>query len=48
MFWESLESLDVGRLGYVVVALFVATWVVSLTVWKTRRIEERWATINSP
>jgi high-affinity nickel-transport protein len=48
MFWESLESLDVGRLGYFVVALFVATWIVSLTVWKTRRIEQRWATMNSP
>jgi uncharacterized membrane protein len=26
----------------VVVALFVVTWGVSLLLWRTRRIEERW------
>jgi high-affinity nickel-transport protein len=34
---------DLNELGYVVVALFVLTWAVSAIVWKTRRIEERWA-----
>ena len=38
-----LETLNLGNLGYLVVALFVATWLLSLTVWKTRRIEQRWA-----
>jgi nickel/cobalt transporter (NiCoT) family protein len=41
-FWRLLASLDLSRLGYIVVALFVATWLLSLTVWKTRRIEQRW------
>ncbi len=41
-FWRALEQLDFGRLGYLVVALFLATWLLSLLVWKTRRIEERW------
>jgi len=27
----------------VIVGLFVVTWAVSLTVWKTSRIEERWS-----
>lgn len=35
--------LDLNQLGYVVVALFVLTWAASAIVWKTRRIEERWA-----
>jgi high-affinity nickel-transport protein len=35
--------LDFGTLGYGIVGLFVLTWVVSGVVWKTRRIEERWA-----
>ncbi len=30
-------------LGYVVVAMFVATWALSVVLWKTRRIEERWS-----
>jgi hypothetical protein len=24
------------------VAMFIATWAVSVVLWKTRRIEERW------
>lgn len=38
----TLTSLDFGEIGYVVVALFVATWAVSAVLWRTRRIEERW------
>jgi high-affinity nickel-transport protein len=44
-FWSFLDGLDFGRLGYVVVGLFVATWLCSITVWKTRRIEQRWGSL---
>ena len=44
-FWRLLASLDLGRLGYVVVGLFVATWLFSLTLWKTRRFEQRWSAL---
>jgi high-affinity nickel-transport protein len=37
-----LRILDLGKLGYLVVALFVATWAISLVYWKARRVEERW------
>jgi nickel/cobalt transporter (NiCoT) family protein len=43
--WSLLASLDLGRLGYVVVGLFAATWLCSLTLWKTRRIEQRWSAL---
>ena len=33
---------DISRLGYVVVALFAATWLVSAVVWKVRGVERRW------
>ena len=33
---------DLARLGYLVVGLFVVTWVVSAAVWKVRGIERRW------
>jgi nickel/cobalt transporter (NiCoT) family protein len=42
-FWAFLDDLDFGTIGYVVVALFVATWAASLVIWKARRIEERWS-----
>ncbi|HLX31632.1 MAG TPA: HoxN/HupN/NixA family nickel/cobalt transporter [Gaiellaceae bacterium] len=44
-FWRVLTSVDLGHVGYLVVALFVATWLLSVTVWKTRRIEERWGAL---
>jgi high-affinity nickel-transport protein len=34
--------LDLGKVGYLVVALMFATWAVSLVYWKARRMEERW------
>ncbi len=37
-----LDSLDFETLGYGIVALFVLTWAMSVTIWKPRRIEERW------
>jgi high-affinity nickel-transport protein len=42
-FWGWLGSLDFEILGYVIVGLFVLTWVVATAVWKLRRIEDRWA-----
>ncbi len=44
-FWSLLKSLDLGRLGYLVVGLFLATWLCSITVWKTRRVEQRWGAL---
>jgi high-affinity nickel-transport protein len=35
-------------MGYGVVGLFVATWAVSVVVWKKRRIEERWSSSLVP
>src|SRR5690349_3617348 len=43
--WSFLGNLDFGHIGYVVVAMFVATWTFSLIVWKTRRIESRWSSM---
>jgi len=43
--WEFVEGIDLGQLGYLVVALFVSTWLLSLTVWKTARIEQRWGSL---
>src|SRR3954454_2568435 len=35
-------GLDFETLGYVILGLFVLTWLVASLVWKLRRIEERW------
>ena len=41
--WAWLNRLDFETLGYAIVAMFLATWLVSAAVWKLRRIEDRWA-----
>jgi nickel/cobalt transporter (NiCoT) family protein len=35
--------LDLNLVGYAIVALFLAAWVVALAVWRFGRIEEKWA-----
>jgi high-affinity nickel-transport protein len=37
-----ISELDLNVVGYVIVGLFVATWLVALAVWRFGRIEERW------
>jgi high-affinity nickel-transport protein len=38
----SIATLDLNDAGYIIVALFIATWVVALAVWRFARIEEKW------
>jgi high-affinity nickel-transport protein len=40
-FWARLHALDFGRLGFLLVALFVLTWSLSYGAWKFLRLEER-------
>ena len=40
--WDAVAGLDLNYVGYAIVALFVLTWVVALTVWRIGRIEEKW------
>ena len=42
-FWSWFENLDISLLGFVIVAMFVATWTIALLVWRFGRIEERWS-----
>jgi nickel/cobalt transporter (NiCoT) family protein len=36
-------TLDLNLVGYIIVALFIVTWVVALLVWRYGRIEEKWS-----
>jgi len=47
-FWTAVQDLDFGHIGYVVVALFVVTWLISAAIWKARRIEQRWGAMLEP
>src|ERR1700722_2983511 len=41
-FWSGLENININTLGFIIVGMFVATWVCALAVWRLCRIEERW------
>ncbi|MDX6553549.1 MAG: nickel/cobalt transporter (NiCoT) family protein [Gaiellales bacterium] len=40
--WDFVSGLDLNLVGYLIVVLFVATWVSALAIWRFGRIEERW------
>jgi nickel/cobalt transporter (NiCoT) family protein len=42
-FWRWLEHININILGFVIVAMFIATWAIALTIWRLGRIEERWS-----
>jgi nickel/cobalt transporter (NiCoT) family protein len=42
VFWDWVAGLDLNTVGFVIVGLFFATWVIALLVWKAGRIEEKW------
>ncbi|WP_244179078.1 HoxN/HupN/NixA family nickel/cobalt transporter [Streptomyces rubellomurinus] len=42
--WDPIATLDLNVVGFVIVGLFFATWIIALTVWKLGRIEEKWTT----
>jgi high-affinity nickel-transport protein len=41
--WDRMSNLDLNLVGYFIVALFAATWIVALAIWRFGRIEERWS-----
>lgn len=39
----AIGSLELDNVGYIVVGLFIVTWVIAVSVWKFGKIEQRWA-----
>src|SRR6266540_2963750 len=45
-FFEFLnERLDFGVIGYTIVAIFLGAWLLSVVLWRVRRVEERYGDI---
>ena len=41
--WDWIGGVDLNTIGFAIVGLFIATWVIALVVWKFGRIEEKWS-----
>jgi high-affinity nickel-transport protein len=46
--WDAIAGLDFSTLGFVIVGAFVLAWVVAFTLFKVRRVEERWEGLLRP
>ncbi|SGR61770.1 nickel transport protein [Staphylococcus aureus] len=42
-FWAFISSIEFDYLGYILVALFLITWLISSLIWKFGRIEHKWS-----
>ena len=37
-----LQGFNINKAGFVIVGMFVLTWVVALAIWHFGRIEQKW------
>jgi high-affinity nickel-transport protein len=40
--WSFLENFNINTAGFVIVGVFVLTWIVALCIWHFGRIEQKW------
>ena len=43
-FWSFLAHFNINTAGFVIVGVFVLTWVVALSVWHFAKLEQKWDT----
>ncbi|MGA8353911.1 MAG: hypothetical protein WB698_07065 [Solirubrobacteraceae bacterium] len=41
-FWSAIGGLDFQAIGYILAGLFLATWLLSLLLWRLLDVERRW------
>ena len=41
-------AININTVGFIIVGLFVATWLIALAIWRFARIEERWSIDLAP
>ena len=47
-FWGFVYNFDINKAGFVIVGMFVVTWVGALLIWRYGHIEERWSARMRP
>ena len=41
-FWSFLAGFNINSAGFVIVGVFVVTWIIALCIWHFGRIEQKW------
>ena len=47
-FWGLVSRFNINTAGFVIVGLFIVTWLAALLIWRYARIEERWNATVAP
>jgi nickel/cobalt transporter (NiCoT) family protein len=41
-FWTFIEGFNINTAGFVIVGMFIVTWVAAVLIWRYGHIEEKW------
>ncbi len=41
-FWRFVQGFNINRAGFIIVGIFVVTWIVALAIWHFGQIERKW------
>ncbi len=41
-FWDYVTNFNINHAGFIIVGMFVAVWIIALTIWRFAHIEARW------
>jgi nickel/cobalt transporter (NiCoT) family protein len=41
--WDVLRGINLNTIGFIIVGMFIVTWVAAIAVWRFGRIEQRWS-----
>jgi nickel/cobalt transporter (NiCoT) family protein len=41
-FWGFMYNFNIDTAGFVIVGMFIVTWVAAILIWHFGRIEQRW------
>jgi high-affinity nickel-transport protein len=47
-FWGLVSRFNINTAGFVIVGLFIVTWLAALLIWRYAHIEERWNATVAP
>ncbi len=42
-FWDFMENFNINTAGFVIVGMFVLTWVVAFAIWRFGHVEDKWS-----
>jgi high-affinity nickel-transport protein len=42
-FWDAIRQMDLGVMGFVIVAAFIVTWAGAILIYQSQHIEQRWS-----